>query len=137
MDDSTKIPLKKKGRRAKIIDVELLKNLALIHCTYDEMAHLLKCSRDVLIKKYSSLVDEYKSKGKMSLRRKMWHLALEENNVNLIKWLSANELGYSDKVQANQEIEVKADVREVIVYETSWGSTIEASDGNAQIKDGE
>lgn len=96
--DTPKAPKNKGGRPFKIIDVPLLDKLAAIHCTNEEMGAVLGCSADTLERRYAGHIKEGRAKGKMSLKRKMWEMALS-GNVSLLIWLSKNELGWYDQVK--------------------------------------
>lgn len=109
------------ARPRKQIDEGLLRKLGAIHCTQEEMASVLGVSTDTLQRRYAAQIKSARDEGKMSLRRKMWEMALG-GNVSLLIWLSKNELGMSDKVE--QKSEVKQETTE-IVYQAEWGSTVE------------
>ena len=111
------------ARPRKEVNVELLEELAKLHCTQEEMASILKVSVDTLQRRFAAHIKEARDHGKMSLRRKMWELALSGDRTLLI-WLSKNELGMSDKVEEKQE--VKAEVKEV-TYISQWGGVKEPS----------
>lgn len=74
------------GRPCKYVDVELLKRLAAIHCTMQEMSDLVGVSVDTLEHKYSETIKEAQSHGKMSLRRLQARLA-EDGNAAMAIWL--------------------------------------------------
>lgn len=87
------------ARPKKVIDEKLLRKLAVIHCNQEEMASVLGISVDTIQRRYAAQIKDGRAEGKMSLRRKMWEMALN-GNVTLLIWLSKNELGMSDKVEA-------------------------------------
>lgn len=95
------------GRPPKDVDERLLVELARIHCTHEEIASILGISPDTLTRRFAEVIKAARDEGKMSLRRKMWQLALDGNTTMLV-WISKNELGYSDKSEQRQTIEVKA-----------------------------
>jgi len=88
----------------KEIDYDLLEKYCAIFCTAEEIAFLFDMSADTLdtrIKeKYECGFSEYykkaSSKGKMSLRRKQFEVALS-GNVAMLIFLGKNALGQSDK----------------------------------------
>ena len=86
---NTKEQKKNKGRQKIIIDVEILKNLASLGCPDYEIASVLNVSARTLKRNYAEIIDQYKEKGKASLRKKMWDKALKGNDKLLI-WLSLN-----------------------------------------------
>lgn len=84
----------KAGTIAKVeIDEELLGKLARIHCTYEEIGHIVGCSKDTLKRRYDHIIQEQRSHGKMGLRRAQFRCALKGNPAMLI---------YLGKVLLNQ-----------------------------------
>ena len=75
----------KKGTIAKIkVDEDLLGKLARIHCTYEEMGHIVGCSRETIKRRYDHIVLEQRSHGNLSLRRAQFRCALKGNPAMLI-----------------------------------------------------
>lgn len=111
------------ARPRKPVDENLLRKLAAIHCNQDEMSSVLGVSVDTLQRRFAAQIKAARDEGKMSLRRKMWELALN-GNVTLLIWLSKNELGMSDKVEEKTEVQAKV---EQVEYVASWstGATVE------------
>ena len=107
------------ARPRKVIDESLLRKLAVIHCNQEEMASVLGVSVDTLQRRYAAQIKDGRAEGKMSLRRKMWEMALN-GNVSLLIWLSKNELGMSDRVE--QATEVKTVQK--IEYVAEWGKPV-------------
>ena len=99
------------ARPLKVIDIELLKKLASIMCTNEEMAHILGVSTDTLERRFAGVIKEAKSTGKMSLRRWQWE-ACKKGNPALLIWMGKQHLGQSDKQDANvqfQSIKINKD----------------------------
>lgn len=96
------------ARPRKEVDEILLKKLALIHCNQEEMSSILGISVDTLHRRFAEQVKAARNEGKMSLRRKMWEMALN-GNVTILIWLSKNELGMTDKVE--QKTDIKAEFK--------------------------
>lgn len=91
----------KLGRPRFNIDFKLVKRLAKIHCTQQEIADSLGCSTDTLVRS-DIFCDIYKkaiAEGKMSLRRLQWKAAVAGNNTMLI-WLGKQNLGQRDVVES-------------------------------------
>lgn len=86
----------KTGRKLLDIDPELVRDLASIHCTMEEMAHILKCSVDTLENRFSDLIKEAKANGKASLRRVQWGLA-QAGNPTMAIWLGKQLLNQREK----------------------------------------
>ena len=76
-------PKRKVGRPHKVIDEQLLLQLASIQCTYEELAAAFDCDRDTLRDNYSAIIEKGRENGRKSLRRlqfehakKSWGMAL-------------------------------------------------------------
>jgi len=87
------------GRPKIIVDIEILKNLASIGCPDYEIASVLNVSARTLKRNYAEIIEQYKEKGKASLRKKMWDKAVKKDNTNMQIWLSKNYLGMKDRTQ--------------------------------------
>ena len=87
------------GRPQIYIDVEILKNLASIGCPDYEIASVLNISAKTLTRRYADIVEQYREKGKASLRKKMWDKAVKKDNTHMQIWLSKNYLGMKDRTQ--------------------------------------
>jgi len=85
-------------RPRKDIDVELLKDLCAIHCTMPEICDILQVHEATLYRRFAGVMSEARSGGKMSLRRKRWHVAMD-GNVPMLIWLSKVVLGEKDRVE--------------------------------------
>lgn len=83
----------------KILDEKLIRSLASIHCTMNEIATALGVSVDLLERRYADIIKEGRDHGKTSLRRYMWKAVTENGNIVMMIWLSKNLLGMSDKVE--------------------------------------
>ena len=92
------------GRPKIIVDIEILKNLASIGCPDYEIASVLNVSARTLKRNYAEIIDQYKEKGKASLRKKMWEKAMKGND-KLLVWLSKNYLNMVDKVHTTSTTE--------------------------------
>ena len=87
------------GRPKIVVDLEILKNLASIGCPDYEIASVLNISARTLKRNYAEIVDQFREKGKASLRKKMWDKAIKKDNTNMQIWLSKNYLGMKDRTQ--------------------------------------
>ena len=75
--------------------MDLVYDLARIHCTDKEIADIVKVSRKTLTNRCSDVLSAGRSQGKASLRRKQWMKA-DEGNAQMLIWLGKNWLGQSD-----------------------------------------
>ena len=89
----------KVGRPKAKVDVEILKNLASIGCPTYEIASVMNVSARTLKRNFAEIIDQYKERGKASLRKKMFDKAVKKDNTMMQIFLSKNYLGMSDKVQ--------------------------------------
>ena len=89
-------PKNKGGRPRKKIDVNVVKKLAMLHCTQEEIAGFVGVSVDTIQRRFAATIKESEAIGKTSLKRWMWSAA-ENGNITMQIWLSKNILGYSDK----------------------------------------
>ena len=89
------------ARPKKKIDPEIVKNLAAIHCTHEEMASILGCDRRTLERRFATIIEQAQNSGKMSLKRKQYEVAMKEN-VSMLIWLGKQHLGQRDKTEVHQ-----------------------------------
>ena len=93
------------GRPKIVVDIEILKNLASIGCPDYEIASVLNISAKTLKRNYADIVEQFKEKGKASLRKKMWDKAVKKDNTHMQIWLSKNYLGMKDRTQTETIVE--------------------------------
>ena len=93
------------GRPKIVVDLEILKNLASIGCPDYEIASVLNISARTLKRNYADIIEQYREKGKASLRKKMWDKAVKKDNTNMQIWLSKNYLGMKDRTQTESIVE--------------------------------
>ena len=87
------------GRPRKEIDWELVKSLAEIQCTQEEIASTIGVALSTLKQypEFSTIHKEGIESGKKSLRRLQWEKAKSGNTAMLI-WLGKQYLGQRDRV---------------------------------------
>lgn len=81
-----------------ILDMELIKGLARIHCTQAEIAGILHVSTDTLTrnKEFCAIYKKAIEEGKISLRRLQWQKA-QDGNTTMLIWLGKQYLSQTDK----------------------------------------
>lgn len=102
---------KKMGRPPIPINQVEFEKLCSINCTLVEIAGWFKCSEDTIERwcqktycvTFAEAHKKYSADGKISLRRKMFEMALS-GNPTMCVWLSKQHLGMSDKLEQKQEI---------------------------------
>ncbi len=94
----------KTGRPPLDIDPDVVENLAQIHCTYEEIAAVCKCSTDTLKRRFADIIDTSRQGGRASLRRVQWSIALM-GNTRMLTWLGKQHLEQSDKVETRSTVD--------------------------------
>lgn len=98
------------GRPRKEVDFVEFEKLCIIHCTEIEIAAWFEMTVDTLAKRieehygqsFSEVFRDKKAKGRLSLRRKMYQMAMEGNTALTI-FMAKNMLGMGDRtfIEAN------------------------------------
>jgi len=68
------------------IDADQVEKLAAINCSYAEMAAVLDCDESTLTRRYAQAIKKGRERGRMSLKRKQYELAMS-GNVTMLIWL--------------------------------------------------
>ena len=83
--------------RAKI-DIEQVKKLAAIQCSYAQMAAVLGCNESTLTRRFAQAIKEGREQGFTSLKRKQFEVAMS-GHVTMLIWLGKQYLGQTDKIE--------------------------------------
>jgi len=94
------------GRPLKQVDAALVKDLASIFCTMDEMAAIVGVSVDTLERRYAEAMKRGRETAKSSLRRLQWKAA-KKGNTSILIWLGKNYLGQREPSMIPQEADTK------------------------------
>jgi hypothetical protein len=78
------------------IDSKLVKSLAGIHCTTEEIAIVCGVSKDTIERRCMKELEAGRAEGRASLRRLQWAQAQKGNTAMLI-WLGKQILGQKDR----------------------------------------
>ena len=81
--------------RKKIDPIEV-RDLAAVGCTIEEIALQVKCNPATIYRRFARVIKEGRLRAYMSLRRKMFELAMN-GNLGACIWLSKQWLGQSDR----------------------------------------
>lgn len=106
----------KRGRPKIEFDLEQVEKLAMLQCTYNELAAWFGCSRETIINRMKEDESFYTAyvggaeKGKMSLRRLQWRAA-ESGNVKMLIWLGKQHLDQVDKQDVKHSGEMDIEVK--------------------------
>ncbi len=94
------------GNKLLPIDSNQVRKLAGMACTHEEIAHIVGCCRDTLEKRFPAELKEGGEEVSISIKRKQFKVALEDENVTMLIWLGKQYADQSDK----REIESKVDI---------------------------
>jgi AraC-like DNA-binding protein len=84
------------ARPLKKIDPVQVEKLAMMFCTNEEIADVLGCSSDTLVRRFAESLKKGRSHAKASLRRHQFKAA-SAGNAALLIWLGKQHLGQTDK----------------------------------------
>ena len=90
------------GRPLKQVDEKLVKDLASIFCTMDEMAAIVGVSVDTLERRFAEAIKRGRETAKSSLRRLQWKAA-KKGNTSILIWLGKQYLGQREPSLMNIE----------------------------------
>ena len=93
-----------------LLDPNKILDLAMIQCTYSEIAACMHCSVDTLSRHFADVIAEGHEKGKQSLRRAQYKKAMEGNPQMLI-WCGKHTLKQREVIEVSQH---KADVQQLL-----------------------
>lgn len=101
------------GRPRKEIDWVEFEKLCSLHCTQIEIAEWFNVSVDTIDRavtrnygeKFAEVFKKKSGRGKISLRRQQYEVALK-GNVTMLIWLGKQYLGQSDKLTVEEEYEL-------------------------------
>ena len=77
------------------IDEKQVENLAAIDCSFEEMATILECSVSILHKRFSTVIERGRARGRSSLKRKQFEAAMVGDKTMLV-WLGKVRLGQKE-----------------------------------------
>jgi len=78
------------------IDADMVEKLASIGCTTKEIASVCECSTDTLERRFAANIAKGKERGKTSLRKKQYEVAMT-GNVTMLIWLGKQMLDQKEK----------------------------------------
>lgn len=93
----------KTKHKADKIDPEECTKLAAMGCNMQEMADFFSCSVDTLERNFADAINLGRSKGRISVKRKLFEKAMT-GDLGAIIWWGKNFAGMSDKLETKQEI---------------------------------
>ncbi len=84
-----------KARTYKL-DKDMIERLALIMCSYEEIAMVMNTSVDNLKKRYLDVIEKGRAEGKKGLRRAQYEKAVKDKDVRMLIFLGKNYLSQQD-----------------------------------------
>lgn len=84
------------GRPKVVINSEQVEQLAAINCSVEEIAAVMGCHKRTLERRFAAVIKNGRDKGRMSLKRAQYTLALKGNATMQI-WLGKQLLGQRDQ----------------------------------------
>jgi hypothetical protein len=85
------------ARPRKDIDPEKVEALAGMGLSGEEIGAVLGCSRDLLYKRFSTVIKSGHEKRNASIRRAQFEAGVRKGNVTMLIWLGKQFLGQRDK----------------------------------------
>ncbi|MDA3815375.1 MAG: hypothetical protein PF549_03335 [Patescibacteria group bacterium] len=86
------------GRPKKIVNVELISELAGLNCSFDEISRIVGVSVRTLHRSYGTAIKKGRDFVTTSLKRKQFELAIN-GNITMLIWLGKNILDQTDKTE--------------------------------------
>ena len=87
-----------RARPIKRVDIETVKKLAQLHCTYEEIAEFVGVSTKTLQRSYVHYIKKGRELGKISLRKAQFEKALG-GSVPMMIWLGKQHLDQKEKIE--------------------------------------
>jgi hypothetical protein len=93
------------GKTYRKHDKELIKDLARIMCTYEEIGEIIGITGEGVKKRFKKVVEEGRAEGKKSLRRAQFEKALA-GDVRMQIWLGRQYLDQKDDPNSTDNSQV-------------------------------
>ena len=94
-----------KGKKYKVHDRDVIKRLAAIMCSYEEIGGIIGMTEEGVKKRFKKVIDAGRAQGKESLRKAQFTRALD-GDTRMQVWLGKNYLNQSDQPNANDNTQV-------------------------------
>lgn len=89
------------------IDPNQVEQLAAIFCTVEEMAAVLGCSKDTLERRFAAPIERGRAKGRSSIRRAQYKVAITKENTSMLIWLGKQYLAQKEKLDEDHPDEIE------------------------------
>lgn len=114
------------NERLKELSDETVEKLAMVGCTYREIAGRFQVGHETIRRKYREAMDRGRAAGKMAIRMKLWETGVSapSPNTSILLHLAKHELGQHDKIlnemtgrdgEAIEVIETKSDLSKLTI----------------------
>jgi hypothetical protein len=92
-------------RPKAVINTDEVIKLASINCSVEEIADFFDVHKRTIERRFAAALKKGRSHGKMSLKRKMWTVAMSDGkgSITMLIWLSKQMLGYTDQPKTSIE----------------------------------
>lgn len=100
------------ARPKKIVDIELIQELAGLNCSFDEISRIVGVSVRTLHRNYGTVIKKGRDYVITSLKRKQFEIAIG-GNVTMLIWLGKNILDQTDKTEIKGDSKLEI-VRKVL-----------------------
>lgn len=90
------------ARPKAIIDETEVEKLAAMFCTTDEIASFFNVDKRTIERRFAAILANGRNKGKISLKRKQYLVAMD-GNVQMLIWLGKQHLDQKDKKEISAE----------------------------------
>ena len=95
-----------KKQKADKIDPEQVEKLAMMGCKISEIAAFFDVNRKTIERNFGTILKKGKEKGKMSLRRKQYEVAMR-GNVSMLIWLGKQMLDQCEKADIKEDVQYR------------------------------
>ena len=101
------------ARPKAIVDESEVEKLAAMFCTTEEIASFFNVDKRTIERRFAAAIARGRNKGKISLKRKQYLVAMD-GNVQMLIWLGKQYLGQRDATDITQSNRVDAEtLREI------------------------
>ena len=90
------------ARPKAIVDETEVEKLAAMFCSLEEIASFFNVNISTIQRRFAQAIDRGRNKGKISLKRKQYLVAMD-GNVQMLIWLGKQHLDQKDKKEISAE----------------------------------
>lgn len=90
------------ARPKAVVDETEVEKLAAMFCSLEEIASFFNVNISTIQRRFAQAIDRGRNKGKISLKRKQYLVAMD-GNVQMLIWLGKQHLDQKDKKEISAE----------------------------------